>query len=86
MQNASFHSFLERRVKTENLFSTFAAEGVINKENLKSFFKIFLEANRLVSKNLVFTFWEHFSGCPYQSSGMKLALDTALVQVIKLMM
>ena len=81
-----FIVFLREELKTENLLSTFAAEGVINKENLKSFFKIFLGANRFVSKNLVFTFSEHCSGCPYQSSGIKLALDTALVQVIKLMM
>ena len=51
-----FVVFLKEELKTENLLSTFAAEGVINKENLKSFFKIFLGANRFVLKNLVFTF------------------------------
>lgn len=38
-----FHSLVKRRVKTENPFSTFADEGVINSEIMKSIIKHLFE-------------------------------------------
>ena len=55
---------VERRViKLKILFQhVLYVEGIINRENLKGFFKnSFLEANRLVSKNF-FLFGEIFFG------------------------
>ena len=59
------------------IFFSFAAEGVINKGNLKSFIKTLLRKKHVRLKNLLFTFWEHFLGWLYRSTDMKLPLDTA---------
>ena len=36
----AFHNLVKSRVKTENLFSTFAVKGVINSEIFRSFTKL----------------------------------------------
>ena len=40
-------SFVERRIKTENPLSTFAVEGVISKESMKSFIKLLFKSRQL---------------------------------------
>ena len=65
----AFCSLFERRVKTENYFSTFAVEGLINSEILKSI--------KFQSFNF-FGFWGHCLGHSHQSTCMEFALDTAL--------
>ena len=73
------HSLVERRVKTEDPFSTFAVEGVINSEILKKFHKTsFSETFRLISDFDPFFFQDIFWGCQYQSNGMEFALDMVL--------
>ena len=65
----AFCSLFERRVKTENSFSTFAVEGVISSEILKSI--------KFQSFNF-FGFWGHCVGHSHQSTCMEFALDTTL--------
>lgn len=65
----AFCSLFETRVKTENSFSTFAVEGIINSEILKSI--------KFQSFNF-FSFWGHCLGHSHQSTCVEFALDMAL--------
>ena len=69
----------EVRVKTENLLFTFAVEGVINSEILRSFTELLFSKKKQVNfKILISRFLGTFFGRQYRSPGMKLALDTGL--------
>ena len=62
----TFHavSFVEKRVKTKNLLSTFGVETLINKENINNFTKLLFRSKQINLKKSGFYFWQHFFGHP----------------------
>ena len=81
-----FCNFGERIVKTENLLSTSAIEGITSRENMTSFMKRLCRSKKKsFSKYVPFRFWGLFfwGGGAYQSTGMKFVLDMALDDVLR---
>ena len=81
-----FVVFSKEELKTGNCLPTFVAAGVVNTEIFLSFTNFIFTKKQINNvNNLTFCILGTFSGCSYRSTGMKFALDMALIspEIIK---